>query len=345
MRKCFLFFGLAVFLVSCGDTETVNNAAFYEDTLSLNEQRSIRLNELDQILVEDPNNLAAWIEKGKLCKENYDIVCALDAGAKAYAMDSTNIDARMLYAWTLINKPTTGLLDIERAKKHYKYVLSVKENDPAVLVELANTYALTGDFETGFKYVNDALRIDVKFRDAYVLKGSMYKTRGNTKLALSSYQTAIQLDPEFFMGHLNIGWLLSEMEDHNLALEYYRNAVELDPKSVNAYYGIAKSYQDLNQFDEAQQYYRELLKVDPEFYYAYFNQGVIKQYFQQQLDSAIFYYNKSTSVEPEFVKGWHQLGEVYLEQGRNPDAARVFSRVLELNPDYEPTLIAKEKLR
>ena len=118
------------------------------------------------------------------------------------------------------------------------------------------------------------------------------------------------------MGHLNIGWLLSETEDHQLALEYYRNALALDPKSVNAYYGVAKSHQDMEQFDEAQNYYRQLLTVDPDFHYAYFNQGIIKQYFLQQLDSAVFYYNLSTSVQPEFVKGWHQLGEVYLEQGR-----------------------------
>lgn len=332
-------------MTSCGENETDNNATFYTDSLSVKERNELRLNELEALLTENPSNQSAWIEKGEICKENYDFVCALDAGAKAYTIDSTNVEARMLYAWTLMNKPNSELVDIERAKKHYKYVLSVKENNPAVLVELANTYSLTGDFETAFKFVNDALRIDDKFRDAYVLKGSMYKTQGNNKLALSSYQTAVQLDPDFFMGHLNIGWLLTEIEDHTLALEYYRNAVDLDPQSVNAYYGIAKSYQDLEEFDEAQSYYRQLLQVDPTFYYAYFNQGIIKHYFQEQLDSAIYYYDMSTSVQPEFVRGWHQLGEVYLEQGRKPDAARVFSVVLELNPEYEPTLIAKEKLR
>lgn len=345
MRKTFLFISILFLAASCGEKTADNTANFFADSLSTKEKNELRLVELEELLEEQPSNQSAWIEKGGICKENYDFVCALDAGAKAYAIDSTNVEARMLYAWTLINKPDAPLMDIERAKKHYKYVLSVKENNPTVLVELANTYSLTGDFETAFKFVNDALRADDKFRDAYVLKGSMYKTQGNAKFALSSYQTAVQLDPDFFMGHLNIGWLLSENEDHQLALEYYRNALELDPKSINAYYGIAKSYQDMEQFDEAQNYYRELLTVDPDFHYAYFNQGIIKQYFQEQLDSAIYYYDMSTTVQPEFVKGWHQLGEVYLELGRKPDAARVFSKALELNPEYEPTLIAKEKLR
>jgi len=345
MKKFLFFSSIAFLLISCREEVSDNSAAFYADSVPVLKANELRLDELNAILLEDPSNQQAWIEKGEICKENYDFIAALDAGAKAYAIDSTNIDARMLYAWTLLNKPNTQLVDIDRAKKHYKYVLSVKENNPAVLVELANCYSLTGDFETAFKFVNDALRIDDKFRDAYVLKGSMYKTQGNMKFALSSYQTAVQLDPAFFMGQLNIGWLLTEAEDHNLALEYYRNALALDPESINAYYGIAKSYQDMNQFDEAQFYYRELLGVDSTFYFAYFNQGIIKHYFQEELDSAIYYYDMSTSIEPEFVKGWHQLGEVYLEQGRKPDAARVFSIVLELNPDYEPTLAAKEKLR
>jgi tetratricopeptide (TPR) repeat protein len=345
MRKNLIYIVTVVLLASCGEQNVADNTAFYADSLTVRQKNELRLEVLDALLTENPSNQSAWIEKGGICKENYDFICALDAGAKAYALDSTNVEARMLYAWTLINKPNTELVDIERAKKHYKYVLSVKENDPAVLVELANTYSLTGDFESAFKFVNDALRLNDKFRDAYVLKGSMYKTQGNNKLALSSYQTAVQLDPDFFMGHMNIGWLLSEMEDHSLALEYYRNALDLDPKSVNAFYGIAKSYQDIEEFDEAQHYYRKLLEVEPNFQFAYFNQGIIKQYFLQELDSAVYYYNLSTSVQPEFVKGWHQLGLVYLEQGRKPDAARVFTKALELNPEYEPTLIAKEKLR
>jgi tetratricopeptide (TPR) repeat protein len=345
MKKIQGLIGILFLLYSCGEAVTNDVESFFADSLTGKEKSELRLSELEGLLAEQPDNQALWVEKGYICKEQYDFVCALDAGAKAYAIDSTNVEARMLYAWTLMNKPNTQLVDIERAKKHYKYVLSVKANDPAVMVELANTFSLTGDFETAFKYVNDALRIDDKFRDAYVLKGSMYKTQGNTKFALSSYQTAVQVDPDFFMGHLNIGWLLSEMEDHVLALEYYKNALELDPESINAYYGVAKSYQDMGQFDEAQAYYRQLLQVDPDFHYAYFNQGIIKQYFQAQLDSAVYYYDLSTSVQPEFVKGWHQLGEVYLNQGRKPDAARVFSKVLELNPDYKPTLLAKEKLR
>jgi tetratricopeptide (TPR) repeat protein len=300
---------------------------------------------LDSALQENPQNIDLLLQKGKLCKELLDFRCALDAGAKAFLLDSTNLEARKLYAWTLINKPDAPLGDIDRARRHYRYILSLEPNNLAIKIELANTYALTGDFEASFKLINDVLRLNDRYRDAYVLKGSNYRVVGNYNLALSSYQTAVQIDPDFFMGHLQTAYLLTEMENHELALEYYRNAADIDPKSLEALYGIAKSLQDLNRFDEAQQAYRNILQIDPDFFIAYFNQGFIKQYYTQELDSAVFYYNAAIDIEPEYVKALHHLGETYFSLDRISDAARMYAKVLTLNPDYEPTLIAKEKLR
>jgi tetratricopeptide (TPR) repeat protein len=245
----------------------------------------------------------------------------------------------------LINKPNPPLEDIENSKKHYKYVLSVKPNDPSTMVELANTYSLTGDFESALKYINDALRINEEYRDAYVLKGSIYKTTEKFDLALSSYQTAVQLDPDFFIGHLQTGWLLTEMKDHELALEYYENAAELKPDNLNASYGIAKSLQDMGKYQEALTGYRELLKIDSTAYVAYFNQGYIKQYHQEQLDSAIYYYYELLEVEPKYIQGWYQLGEAYYSEGRETDAARAFSEALRIDKNYQPAIDASQKLR
>lgn len=334
---------LALGFSSCGDEEIKDNDQFYTDNNDVKEKN--RLEVLTDSVENDSENINLWIELGELCKEELNFKCALDAGAKAYILDSTNIEARKLYAWSLINKPNPPLADIESSKRHYKYVLSVKTNDPATLVELANTYSLTGDFKTAIKYINDALRIDEEYRDAYVLKGSIYKMTEKMDLALSSYQTAVQLDPDYFIGHLQIGWLLTEMENHKLALEYYENAAELKPGNLNAAYGIAKSLQDLEKFDEALKGYRKLLDIDSSAYVAYFNQGFIKHYHQEQLDSAIYFYNELLEIKPDYIDGWVQLGEAYYAKDRETDAARAFSEALRINKNYQPAIDASQKLR
>jgi tetratricopeptide (TPR) repeat protein len=346
MRNVGIYLCLVTIFFACGE-ETDGKAVadqftVKKDTLKNTSDRRV---ELDSILEIESDNQKAWIELGEICKEKLDFKCALNAGAKAFILDSTNLDARKLYAWTLINKPKPPLADIDRAKRHYKYVLSEQPKNLDVMVELANCYSLTGDFETAFKYTNDALKINDKHRDAYVLKGSMYRFVENYDLALSSYQTAVQIDPDFFMGHLEIGYLYSDLGNHKMALEYYENAVDLDDQSINALYGVALSQQELGNYSEAQKTYNRLLAVNPSFYISYMNQGVIHHDYLNDLDSAVYYYNKALDVEPEAVRVWHNLGAAYLQQGRDVDAARAFNEALTLNPDYEPTLKLKEELR
>lgn len=346
MRNYLLYLLTVLFFWSCSNEKdksyVPDQFTVKSDTLS---KRDVRFNELTNLLENDPDNQNAWIEKGAICREKLDFPCALNAGAKAFILDSTNLDARKLYAWTLINKPNAPLPDIERAKRHYRYVLSEEMKNIDIMVELANCYSLTGDFETAFKYINDALKINERHRDAYVLKGSIYRTVENFELALSSYQTAVQIDPGFFIGHLEIAFLYSDLEEHRMALEYYENAVELDPESINAWYGVAISNQENQAFDEARKAYKKLLEINPKFYISYMNQGAIHHDYLNDLDSAVYYYNRALDIEPEAVRVWHNLGAAYLQQGRDADAARAFNEVLTLNPDYEPTLLLKEELR
>lgn len=344
IKNTFLFallgFGI---LFSCTSEDSTEDDQFF-----VKEEVKTERNVFDDIadsLEKNPEDISLWIRQGNLCKERLNFQCALNAGAKAFRIDSTNIQARQLYAWTLINKPKTPVSDIERAKRHYQYVLSLQPKDPQTLVELANTFSLTGDFKTAIKYINDALRIDERYRDGYVLKGSIYKTLEKNDLALSSYQTALQIDPEFFIGHLNTGWLLTSMEDHKLALEYYENAVELKPENLNAIYGVAKSLQDMGEYEGALKNYRKIERIEPDFYVTYFNQGVIKQYYQEELDSATYFYNKALEVNPQYLDGWLQLGETYYSQNRDSEAARAFAEALRIDPDFTPARKAAEKLR
>lgn len=343
-RIIFFISLLTLFISSCSDPKNTDKEQFFEkENESVNED-SVMVQLMDS-LEQFPENIELWIRQGEICKELLNFQCALNAGAKAFVIDSTNLEARKLYAWTLINKPNAPLIDIERAKRHYKYILSIKPKDPETLVQLANTFSLTGDFKTAIKYINDALRLDENYRDAYVLKGSIYKTIDNNDLALSSYQTAVQLDQDYFLGHLNTAWLLTDMGRHKLALEYYENAKELKPKNLNAQYGIAKSYQDLENYEKALEEYRVIERIDSSFYITYFNQAYIKQYHQHQLDSAVHYYNKLLEINPNYIHGWYQLGKTYFEQGRKSDAGRAYSRALKIDENYAPAKDAAEELR
>ncbi len=339
-----LFFLL---LGSCEETKETELTQFIEEEVTA-DTFDKELSTLDKALAENENDLSLLIKKAKLCKESYDFSCTLETAAKAYRLDSSNVEARDIYAWTLINKSTRTLTDIENAQRHFKYIIQKKPKDVAAYVNLANTYSLQGDFKKSFQYINEGLRIDKNYRDAYVLKGSNYRVIGDTNLTISSFETAIQVDPKNVETYLNVADYYVEI-GNPIALEYYQTAYDLKPAKkdflMRAVYGIAKTQQDLGRNQEALAGYRNLLSIDSLFYIANFNSGYIKQFHQMEIDSAVYYYNLALAVNPDFVQGWHNLGLAYIDQNRKSDAARAFSNVMRVAPEYEPTKEAIKLLK
>ena len=330
--KLYLFIFLSVLFISCNEARNNEN------------KKAESHRDLDRLLKLNPNNVLLLVERGNNYLKSYNYDKALADGAKAFRLDSLNINARCVYAEALNNRAARTVVDVATAQKHFQHILKKQPGNKKIYISLASTYTQQGDFEKSFKYINDALRIDNKYRDAYVMKGTNYLTLGNRALAKSSYETSVQQDPKFFEGYLQLGFLYSE-ENSPLSTEYFRTAASLSPTSVDALYGIAFSLQQQGKFDESLRAYKELLQVKPKFYLALFNAGYIKQFEQNQLDSAEYYYRSAIELEPKFVKGWHNLGMCYATQGRKVDAYKAFATALKYNPDFELSRIEANKLR
>lgn len=330
--RIILYFTFVVvgFLTSCGESEK-NVQAVPKN--------------IDSLLVIYPDSVPLLVLKGNKLVENYELDEALNIGSKAFRLDSNNIDARFLYATALNNRATRTVKDVELALRHFKYIVGKKPRETKALVSLAAAYSQLGDFDNSFRYLNEALKIDSKYRDAYILKGSNFLALGKRDLAKSSYETAVQQDTKFFEGFMKLGWMYTEDNQHIFALEYYKTALALEPKSVDAQYGIAYSLQEMQKYNEALAEYRHLLELDQNYYLALFNQGYIKQFYQNEVDSALYFYESALEMEPEFVKAWHNVGLCYKTKGNKTQALKSFSKALKFNPEYELSRQEADKLR
>jgi tetratricopeptide (TPR) repeat protein len=333
MKKLFVLLPLtALFLFTKCETKKQNNSV------------KLTLKNLDSLIKIYPDSVPLLVSRGNKLFDKYDFYGALADGAKAFHLDSSNWEARFLYANALNNKADRGVSDVDQAQKHFLYLIKSHPGNKRMYIALASTYTFNKDYEKSFQYINTALRIDTRYRDAYVLKGTNYLALGNRKLAKSSYETAVQQDPKFYEGYLALGYLYSEDNDP-IAVEYFRTASDLKPTSIDALYGVAYSLQQQRKFEESLAEYRHLLEVDPKFYLALFNQGYIKQFEQNQIDSAVHYYDLAIQLQPKFVKGWHNLGLCYAAQNRKADAMRAFSTALRYNPNFEISRIEANRLR
>lgn len=322
----YIFFAvLAVLIVSCGDKKP-------EQKLTI-----------DQLYKKYPDSIPVIIDHGNLMIKRYDYDKALADGAKAYRIQPKNLKARLLYANALNNRAERTVSDVKAAQDHYLYILKKEPKNTEVLVAVGSTYAQQGDNEKAFYYINEALRVDKHFRDAYTLKGSIYLSLGNVKLAKSSYQTAIDQDPQFFEAYLRLG-VLYQSENDPLAIEYFTTAVELKPTSIDAQYNLAYAYQQFNKDELALATYRKMAKMDKEFTPSIFQMGWIKQFHQNDIDSAMFFYNSTLQKEPRYVEAWHNLGMCYETRGKKYDAIKCYQKAAHYNPDFEISVEALKRL-
>lgn len=318
MRILFSIGFLLILLTACGGKST---------------QKKQKELSIDELYKKYPDSVPILIKHGNLMLERYDYEKALQDGAKAYRMQESNIEARFLYANALNNRANRTVSDVMSAQNHFKFVVKKQPKNTTALVALATTYAQQGDNEKAFYYINEALRVDKKYRDAYILKGSIYLSMDNRKLAKSSYQTAVEQDPEFFAAYIKLGLIYQE-EGDPLCIQYFITATQIRPNNIEAYYNLAYAYQQFDKIPEAQQTYREMLKKDPTFTPPLFQLGWIKQFKQNDIDSAIYFYNETLQKEPRYVEAWHNLGLAYETKGEKYQAIQYYRKALKYNPKF-----------
>ena len=242
---------------------------------------------LDSLLKIYPDSVSLLLKRGNLLFEELLYEDAMSDAARAYRLDSNRTECRVMYAEALINSQKKSVDDLFTAHKIYKKIVRKEPKNVEALVGLANTYS--------FKYINQALRINPKYRDAYVLKGTNYRNQGNFKLAVSSYETAVQQDPKFYGGYLMLGALYQFKEDP-ICIEYYTTAYKIQPKNPDVIYSLAYAKQLFGKEAAANVLYRKMIRLDSTYHEAYFQLGYIKQFTTVDLDSALYFYEKATKT-------------------------------------------------
>ncbi len=322
-----------LFLASCGDPKSSHSDP----------------KDLDSLLTLYPDSIPVLILHGTKMLKEYKYDKALADGAKAFRMDSNNLEARLLYADVLNNRPQRTVEDVMNAQFHFQYIIKKQPKNTKALICLASTYSQQQDFENSFKYINAALRIDPRYRDGYVLKGTNYlhmNVPDNVKLAISSYETAVQQDPKFFEAYLMLGSLY-QSEKNPLCLEYYTTAAELQPRNMDVLYALAYANQEFKKVGRAKTIYRKMIEIDTTYSQALFQLGFIKQWLEEKpdLDSAIYFYSSSINTTPNYLEAWHNLGICYLNRGKEGDKTRAqqsFQKALKYDPSFA---VSKELLQ
>jgi type IV pilus assembly protein PilF len=167
-----------------------------------------------------------------------------------------------------------------------------------VRMELASGYYSRGQFETALDEVKLALTAQPDMPEAYNLRGLIYQSLGEDKLAEESYRRALQLNPRDPDTMHNYGWFLCQQKRVPEALAQFQQAI-----ATPRYPGAARSWMTqgvcqarVGAYADAERSLVKAYELDPTNPATAFNLADVL-YRRGELERARFYIGRVNAVQ------------------------------------------------
>ena len=131
------------------------------------------------------------------------------------------------------------------------------------LAKLAESYIVFDNVDTtaAMPFIREALTIDEKNADIYIIAGDIYLLVNNGSLAIRNYNRAQDADPKSPLAAMKIGSIYFKGRNLQAAIPYYQQAITLDKNFAPAYRELGQLYSMAAMFKESKENYETYLKL------------------------------------------------------------------------------------
>ena len=323
-------------LASCGSetkkpeikTEANSIAKTPDDLKKINDQ-----------LLADPNSASLYHKRAKYYLNSKNYNACLEDMHRVLKIDSTKAEYFLTLSDLYFVTNQTG-----NAKTALENCIRIDDKNVDAMLKLAELYLYVRKNEQSMKYINMALKVNQYNAKAYFMKGMNYKEMRDTAKAISSMQTAVEQDQQYYNAYIQLG-ILCAAKKNTLAIQYYKNAIRIQGNSTEALYNLGKCYQDMQDWKNAIDTYTDLVKINADNKNAHYNMGVIYLVNQKKYDLAISHFTEAIKIDSRYVEAYYGRGISYQSLRDVKHAANDFQACLDINPKYEPAIIALKELK
>ena len=121
------------------------------------------------------------------------------------------------------------------------------------------------DFSTALNFINEAIKINPNFAEAYNEQGNALNELKQLHAAIKSYDNAIKINPNYADAYYNKGLVLHELKKLEKAIESYDMAININPNHLLAHNNKGFAFQQLKKFDTSIESYYKAFKINPNF--------------------------------------------------------------------------------
>lgn len=226
----------------------------------------------------------------------------------------------------------------EDAITEYKAAIWLDSLNIPAYRHLCQTYEEQGDYDNAIEIYLKLIAILPTIPEFHSNLANIYYLKGEIKEAISHYQAAITLNPNRQWTSIisqTLGYVHQQSgKDLDAAISAYQSAFLLTPDDIDIYVNLGSAFYDKEDFDNALTVYRAALDLDPANAKIHCNLGFL-HWGKGDTDEAIKEYELAIEYDKTYDIAYNNLGVIYLDDlGRVQQAADLFTRAIEYNPNY-----------
>ena len=236
---------------------------------------------------------------------------------------------------------------LRTAIEYFNHAIEVDPTYAEAYSGLADSYALSGDWEYGVLSPQDAFRkAKAAATTALTLDDSLGEAHTSLAFALdlygwdweaaeTEYKLAIKLNPGYATAHLWYAWHLMVVGRSSEGIAELKTAESLDPLSLIISADMSDALCIAHLFDEAVQQSKKTLRMDPNFAIGHYQLGQALEQ-KHMHDEAVAEFQKAIEISGHSSAFDSNLANVYAVLGRKEEAIKI-AKDLEAQHDQNPS--------
>jgi tetratricopeptide (TPR) repeat protein len=138
--------------------------------------------------------------------------------------------------------------------KDYAYIL-------AKLAESYITVTFKVDTSKALPLLKEAVKIDSKNPDIYLILGDVYNLKNDGSNAIKNYNLAQEYDPTSPTANMKIGSIYVRAKNLNAAIPYFEQAISLNANYAPAYRELGALFSMARRYEDAKKYFEKYLEL------------------------------------------------------------------------------------
>jgi len=167
-----------------------------------------------------------------------------------------------------------------KAQKYINEVLKKDKHFFEAYHDLGIIYAIKKQKLEALKYFDKAIKENSKYYSAYVHRANIYYDLGKKEEASKDFATVISQKPNYVMAYEKRGFIYYSDKDYSKALSDFDNAEKYKSNNAMVYFKRAEIYRQRNEIDKAISDYTKCISKQPDYLEAVIKRGEL--YYQKK---------------------------------------------------------------